>query len=320
MRKTYSYSKRETLETCPRRYFYEYYAAAKKVPFNARRKEEVSRSKELSGCYLLAGELLHWAIGLYLKKPEPSFRRWLEAKAFERFDASVKQSQSKSGSLGPATGPGRGAPLTFLEFRNGDPAAAETAAKARDRLAAALGRFFTDEAIVSVWNPLLGGENWVERRIGQLPKVDGWGIEGVIDFASRDDQGLHILDWKLGESAGTQESLQLHIYGLWAERHLGLGAGQVRARRVFLGSGLVEAPAVLEAPAIRLGRARLIQDIEVMRELDPYGLNGEEEAFTPCGKDRVCQQCKYLTTCPCGSSPFAPRPTSASWPAVPTPA
>ena len=59
-------------------------------------------------------------------------------------------------------------------------------------------RFFTDEAIVSVWNPLLRGENWVERRIGQLPKVDGWGIEGVIDFASRDEQGLHILDWKLG--------------------------------------------------------------------------------------------------------------------------
>ena len=87
MRRMYSYSKRETLETCPLRYFYEYYASAKKVPFDAGRKESVRALKDLSGCFLHAGELLHWAIRLFLNKPERSFQRWLAAeRALRRGD------------------------------------------------------------------------------------------------------------------------------------------------------------------------------------------------------------------------------------------
>jgi hypothetical protein len=37
MRRTYSYSKRDSLESCARRYFYEYYASAKSVPFDDKR-------------------------------------------------------------------------------------------------------------------------------------------------------------------------------------------------------------------------------------------------------------------------------------------
>lgn len=33
MRKSHSYSKRELLDTCLRQFFYEYYAASKKLPF-----------------------------------------------------------------------------------------------------------------------------------------------------------------------------------------------------------------------------------------------------------------------------------------------
>jgi hypothetical protein len=35
MRRSHSYSKRELLDSCPRQFFYEYYAAAKKLPFES---------------------------------------------------------------------------------------------------------------------------------------------------------------------------------------------------------------------------------------------------------------------------------------------
>ncbi len=42
-----------------------------------------------------------------------------------------------------------------------------------------------------------------------------------------------------------------------------------------------------------VGKARMIQDIELMKELDPYGPDGIEEVFSPCMRENVCRQCKY---------------------------
>ncbi len=41
MNLSYSYSRRETLERCPRQYFYDYYAHAEGVPFDDDLKAEI---------------------------------------------------------------------------------------------------------------------------------------------------------------------------------------------------------------------------------------------------------------------------------------
>ena len=43
MRKSHSYSKRELLDSCLRQFFYEYYAAAKRLPFDPARKRSCRR-------------------------------------------------------------------------------------------------------------------------------------------------------------------------------------------------------------------------------------------------------------------------------------
>jgi hypothetical protein len=45
MRRSHSYSKRELLDSCLRQFFYEYYAAAKKLPFDPGRKPLVREMK-----------------------------------------------------------------------------------------------------------------------------------------------------------------------------------------------------------------------------------------------------------------------------------
>jgi hypothetical protein len=66
MRRSHSYSKRDALDTCLRRYFFEYYASAKRLPFDTERKELVRGLKDFTGTYLLAGEVLHWFIEHFL--------------------------------------------------------------------------------------------------------------------------------------------------------------------------------------------------------------------------------------------------------------
>jgi hypothetical protein len=48
----------------------------------------------------------------------------------------------------------------------------------------------------------------------------------------------------------------------------------------------------------RRAEARVLQDLEAMVGLDPYGREAVAAAFTPCGQRRVCSLCPYQEFCP----------------------
>src|SRR5439155_174886 len=56
VRYSHSHSKRGTLDRCMQKYFFEYDASAKRLPFDAERKELIRGLKEFTGAYMLAGE------------------------------------------------------------------------------------------------------------------------------------------------------------------------------------------------------------------------------------------------------------------------
>ena len=316
MRQSHSYSKRDLLESCARRYFYEYYAAAKKAPFDPGRKEIVRTLKELSGSYLFAGDLLHWFIEQYLKKgPTPSLRAWLMRKVEERFDKSVDWSRRYS-PFDEVEKEQYPTPR-LMEFYYDDPRAEDLATAARKKLILAISNFLDNREISALWRSIINGEHWVEKRLSKLPKVDGFGIEGKIDLLGRADNCVNIVDWKLGQAGGGHDSLQLHLYGLWAGKEFQVDPGRVSVQRVFLGDATVEQAVPLDRSSLRIGKARLIQDIELMKELEPYGSSGNEEAFSPCVKENVCRQCKYQQVCPDSQSGLLPRPTFVSLPLIP---
>ena len=60
----------------------------------------------------------------------------------------------------------------------------------------------------------------------------------------------------------------------------------------------------------------MIQDIELMEDLDPYGREGNEEAFSPCMRENVCRQCSYQQACKDSCSGLAPKQTCVSLPIV----
>lgn len=316
MRRSHSYSKRELLDRCLRQFFYEYYAASKKLPFDSARKPLVQKLKQCTGVYLLAGEKLHWFIEQFLKKGSSS-RNWAERTCTSSFDLAVRYSRDPEANVGlqDLAYP----PPMLLEFYYADPQADELAAKARESLCRGVRRFLEHESVKELWTEITTGEHYVEQRVGGLPKFDDFGIEGQIDLVGRDTDRVRIVDWKLGVSGGSHDSLQMLIYGLWAEKKFRVEPSQVSARRVFLGDGTVEPERPLDRGIMVVGKARMLQDIELMKELDPYGRTGIEEAFSPCHRENVCRQCKYQGICQDSSSGLTPKQTSALLTGLPSP-
>ena len=312
MNRTHSYSKREVLNSCLRQHFYEYYASAKRIPFDPERKVILRKLKELSGVFLLAGERLHWLIEQFLKKNLS--RSWLKNTCQGNFDQAVRYSQDPETNQHLANS--RYPPPMLLEYLYQDPSADELADRARKSLRQAVRNFFDDPIVTPIWQAVQQGDHWVEQRIRGLPKIDDFGVEGKVDLAGQDQRGIQIIDWKLGAKVGSEDSLQLLIYALWAEKEFSIKPDQVRVRRVYLGGPYVEEERSLDRDTLDLGRARLIQDIELMRELDPYGRAGNEEAFTPCEKENVCRQCKHQHVCPASKSGLTLRPTFVSLPVL----
>lgn len=316
MRRSHSYSKRGLLDSCLRQFFYEYYAASKKLPFDSGRKPLVQKLKNFTGVYLLAGEKLHWFIEQFLKKGLSS-RDWAERTSKSGFDLAVQYSRDPeaNAALQDLAYP----PPMLFEFFYGDPRAEDLAEKARDALCQGVRCFLEHEPVKKLWSEITSGEHYVEQRVGGLPKLDDFGIEGQIDLVGRDSDRVRVVDWKLGVSGGSHDSLQMLIYGLWAEKKFGVDPSQVSARRVFLSDGTVEPERPLNRGMMVVGRARMLQDIELMKELDPYGRIGTEEVFSPCRRVNVCRQCKYQGICPDNCSGLAPKPTFASLTVLPSP-
>jgi len=313
VRYSHSYSKRGTLESCLRKYFFEYYASAKRLSFDADRKELIRGLKEFTGIHMLAGDILHWFIVQYLKKGA-SIQSWAERTGLDRFDRAVRYSRDpmRMANMRYDKYP----PPMLVEFYYQNPKAEELVSAARQSLQRGMRNFLQEALIVELWRSITAGEHWVEKRVSKLPKVDGYGIDGQIDLAGRNPRGVRIVDWKLGVQGGGHDSFQMLIYGMWAEKEFSLEPADVRVQRVFLGGATVEPEKSLDRAMLRAGRARLIQDIELMQDLDPYGREGNEEAFSPCMKENVCRQCSYQQACKNSCSGLAPKQTCVSLPLV----
>jgi hypothetical protein len=262
---------------------------------------------------MLAGEILHWFIEQYLKKGV-SAQSWAERTALDRFDRAVRYSRDpvRMARMRDDKYP----PPMLVEFYYQDPRADELVSSARQSLQRGIRNFLHETPVVALWESITAGEHWVEKRVSRLPKINGYGIDGQIDLAGRDPRGVRIVDWKLGVQGGGHDSFQMLIYGLWAEKEFSIEPSSVRVQRVFLGSATVEKEQPLDRPILRAGRARLIQDIELMQDLDPYGREGNEEAFSPCMRESVCRQCCYQQACKDCCSGLAPKQTCVSLPLV----
>lgn len=170
MRRSHSFSKRDTLLTCSLRYFFEYYAAAKSVPFDRRRKELVRSLKEMTGCYLLAGEILHDLIKLYFVKGSGWGTQWFVKAACERFDKAVRISEDPEANSWMSQEPFP--PPRLLEFHYGDSNASRVATEARRRLVQAIRNFMGQSNVQQLVAEMRQARDEAQKRLNELVEFD----------------------------------------------------------------------------------------------------------------------------------------------------
>lgn len=294
---TWSYSRRDLLEQCPRRYYYTYYGSNGRTAHEDPQKAQLRFLKGLCNRYERAGAILHLVIATSLRKAQEG-DNW-SVQRLQSWAAGILQRDrdfSRKHPDGPVASR-RGSPVLLREFHYRQPDADGLYDDIRDRLLSAIESFAINRAFSAFRKGGSSPGALIEHRIRlcTLPcKVDG-----RVDLAYQSNGSVIIVDWKLGSSEQGDEGLQLAAYVLWAQEHFGVPLDSIRACKAFCADGSVVSYH-LNCTALARGRARILQDAERMAAVDPYGRAGLSKAFSPCAQKQVCCLCSFQKACPEG--------------------
>lgn len=297
----WSFSRRSVLEQCPRRYYYEYYAATVARHRRDPGIERLRRLKSLQNRYERTGAIAHLVIATYLRKAQAG-EVWTPRRvgdwAGAIFRADIDYSTADPEGLSPREG--RFPPVLLHEYFYRQDNALELCTAAGERLVAAVRVFF--ESINLAEFRLAGSQvgALVERNltVSGLPCKTG----GKLDLAFATNGYVTVIDWKLGEPTGDgNESLQLATYALWASQHFSAMPKAIRIYKAYLFADEI-VPFPVNERVLANAHARILQDAERMAAVHHYGQHGIVEAFTPCLQPKVCTLCPFREICPEGSA------------------
>ncbi|MFQ5965364.1 MAG: PD-(D/E)XK nuclease family protein [Candidatus Scalinduaceae bacterium] len=293
--KEWSYSRRVTLEQCPRKYYYTYYGANKKTAKNETQKEKIRFLKNIKNRYLRSGEILHLIIATYIKKLRNGIE-WSEQRClswarsiFEK-DLDFSRNYRHNDALPNDNYP----PKLLLEFYYGYKDAESTCTNRFQEVEAALANFFSTQDYAELRNSAFGENVLIEELI--RVKEDDLTIRGQIDFAYSNVNGAKVIDWKMGKAGGGDDSLQLISYAIAACQEFNCFPDDIELHLVHLLEGSISSYNIDKSQVFR-AKARIRQDIERMQSLENYGRNAIVEAFTPCLQSEICKGCVYQAVC-----------------------
>jgi hypothetical protein len=286
----WSYSRRQTLEHCARRYYYEYYGAKVRVAVAEPRKEEIRFLSDLSNRYLRSGEILHLAIKSFFTKDDAG--SWLVDWASRIYREDYKYSKNRGQSSSNSS---KYLPKMLMEFYYGQPDADRAFTESENRLIQSLQTFLSSPVYAFVRN---GGKHptaRVEARIRVESK--SFTATGKADVTFPHDNHFVIVDWKIGNAEASADSLQLAFYALWAIEVEGHRLEDIAVYKAQLANNSLQ-PVNLDETILLRVQSRILQDIERMNLLDSYGIRAVADAFPTCSLPRVCKLCVYQGICP----------------------
>jgi hypothetical protein len=296
----WSYSKRGTLEQCPRRYYYTYYAAKRR---NIVQDPQAHLLSHLQNRHERIGQILHLVISTFLRKARSGdvwttnrLTNWAES----LFSKDCDYSQRLKIEDGTVLVDNNTVVLQEFYYRETDAEALCTTAG--QRLVNAVAEFAENRAFAVLRESGMDPEASIELpiKVGGLPCV----VNGRIDLAYQENDDIVVVDWKTGGTQGGDDSLQLATYGMWSISRYKTSPGNIRIHKALLIDGNLTT-ARIDDKMLARARARIIQDAELMATLDNYGREGIVAAFSPCAQPAVCALCRFRKICDGRANPNA---------------
>ena len=292
---TWSYSRRNLIEQCPRRYYFAYYGSNKNVALKDPQKPLLMFLKRLSSRYERAGSILHLTIATALRNSlkgrtidSTGLQRWARGIFEKDIEYSIRDPRGQN----PSTE--RFPPVLLREFYYDQDDAEGECRGVMGSLTSGIGAFAEEPSYAAFRelrnHPRVLIESWTS--LSDFPCR----VNGRVDLAVQTDTSVLVLDWKMGHDSNVDDSLQLASYALWACDHFDVSPESVQIMKAPLADGVLISSQVDEG-MLRRGQARILQDVELMNAMDEYGKNGQSDAFTPCAQAGVCSFCPFLEAC-----------------------
>ena len=292
----WSYSRRNLLDQCPRKYYYEHYGSNLQTAKNDPQKGKLRFLGVLQNRYLRTGKILHFVVKTYLNKIRQG-EQWSPdrllnwAQKVYHTDMEYSRNYEHGTPLPDEQYP----PVLLLEFYYGWSDAESVCIEAEKRLIEALANFVKSQNLAQFREGASKPSALIEKTI--YFKTVHFTLRGAVDLAYCEDDKLVIIDWKIGSASSSDDSLQMLAYALWAKQKFECPLDSIILHKAHLEDNTVSTFNVSEKALTRV-ETRILQDLDRMREADKYAIQGGVDAFTPCAQPKVCEMCQFQEICP----------------------
>lgn len=314
-RYSWSHSRSAALKECPRRAFYEYYSEGEPED------RDCWKLKELTSLPMWAGSVVDFIItrALVEFQKSGSAKEGLAEFGVRHYWRGLERSPQIAEAM-------RERPRTKAE-RNGEPfrplqhhyyrldLGREYEVSMAGRVASCLSNFEGSETYDRIRSA--GAAAWLPRT-DSVPSfaLQGHTIYTALDFAFRDGDDLHILDWKSGyegERATESATRQLGVYALYGIYELKHPLDRIHTQAVWLQGSADWQPERPSKDGLRAIRDGIIAEVQAehglldVREFPSrrreYRAN--RESFPTKPSSRTCLNCKFREICPEGAAACA---------------
>ena len=292
---SWSKSRNEIFQTCPRQYYFNYYAYWGGWEKNApERTRQIYILKNLKNRFMWAGEKVHECIKHTLKNLQRGITvlnvEDIVSITLDQMRDDFRSSRKKRYLVHPKT-----CALFEHEYQV-ELSDAQWVMLAAD-VEQCLRNFYKSETFSML--KALRQQDWLEVEDFSFFSLDGTKIWAVIDCSFKTEDGVTIIDWKTGRSASTDVSLQLSCYAMYGKEKWGISPEKINLVEYNLLSDQKSEFSVTEGE-IANTRTYIKGSVADMQSLLVDVKNNvpmEETFFKKVEDDRIRDRCNFRKVC-----------------------
>lgn len=297
---TWSVSRAQLFQACPRAYYYTYYGAWGGWEDDA---SPVTRKlyilKNIKPLAMWAGSVVHSLIKDTLDEFARSGRRpetaALQEQARARMNAGWKEAVGREWEQYPS----RRTNLFELYYGNGRTLPVETTRAIRERVFTCLESFVMSPTVREIL--ALPYSCWKTNDVLDTFMCNDVKVWCALDFAYVDADGVcHVLDWKTGAENRATLRQQLACYALYAMGKWSVPLEKLNLHGIFLLDGGRKSDYPVQPDLLVSVQDQIVTSSQAMRTKlrDPEKNVAEEEDFPCTPSEYVCGQCSFREVCP----------------------
>ena len=292
---SWSKSRDEVFQTCPRQYYFNYYGYWGGWDEDApERIRQTYILKKLKNRFMWAGEKVHDCIKHTLKNLQRGISVLdvdeIVSITLDQMRDEFRSSREKRYLVHPKT-------CALFEHEY-DVDLPDTEWKSvADGAEACLRNFYKSETFARLKE--LPQRNWLEIEDFSFFHLDGTKIWAVIDCSFRTEDGITIIDWKTGRAASSDVSLQLSCYAMYGREKWGIKPEEMKLVEYNLLSDQKVEFSVTEGE-IRNTRSYIkgsIADMTSFLEDIENNVPKQERYFKKIEDERIRERCNFRKVC-----------------------